>query len=171
MPRASREKDETWNKYWFWSCFLHSTPSFGFWWIFYILLQRCWGPWCASAVFASFSSQQQPPCLSSRQNTVWGPVLTHRKEGLPGKMECSIIPHLYHKLQSFKNVLASRHTSKLESGSGLAFQLYWGFWLSSALSCKSKFPVIRGSSFGLWQETSLSVWFSCWQFMWQHCMN
>lgn len=28
---------------WLWPCFLHSTASFGFWWNFYILLQRCLG--------------------------------------------------------------------------------------------------------------------------------
>lgn len=55
------------------------------------------------------------------------PLLLHTEEaGLPGKLVCSIIPHLYHIL--LKNIFGGGHTSKLESSSGLGFQPYWMFW-------------------------------------------
>lgn len=69
------------------------------------------------------------PMSVSQLKTQCAPLLLHTEEaGLPGKLGCSIILHLYHMLRSFKNIFAGGHTNKSESSSGLGFQLYWRFW-------------------------------------------
>lgn len=67
MPREAGEKDEMWNKYWFWPCFPYSTASFRFWWIFFHFSTEVLGIFAVPQwSFTFFSAQLQPPCLSTK---------------------------------------------------------------------------------------------------------